>query len=247
MGIVFNNAIRNGGNMPKIQATTDYTTITGQLNSIALDTSSNVLYYWDPTVPEWIALNGGGAPSLQNVLNTGNTASGVGIEITGANIQVENSSFYCFDTSILGAVIANAEGYEYKSSISTQSYWKIYKDPISSGIWQKVKSSIGDYIILKPSAISGNIEVVYPNTSGQLYNLVFAAVTLVNGVGIYVNTGGSNNIVIGVIITNTNGSSSLAHAYKYSAVGTTITVTALKQNGATETNDQSILTVTIAK
>lgn len=247
MGIVFNNAIRNGGSMPKIQATTDYTTIVGQLNSIALDTSSNTLYYWDPTVPEWIGLNGGGAPTLQNVLNTGNTANGIGIEITGANIQVKNGSFVCFDLSILGAVIANATGYEYKSAISAESYWKIYKDPITSGIWQKVESDAGGYIILKPSTIVANIEVIYPNTSGQLYNLVFATVTLINGVGTYVNAGGLNNVVIGVIITNTNGSTSLANGYKYSAVGTLITVTALKQNGGTETSDQSTLTVTIAK
>jgi len=245
MGIVFNNAIRNGGNMPKIQATTDYTTITGQLNSIALDTSSNTLYYWDPTVPEWIGLNGGGAPNLQNVLNTGNTANGVGPEITGANIVVNESSLVSRDVNLDKLNITNGEGFELKNYDGTISYAKIGLNNLDSACL-KLRSVLGGTTAINSPYFAGNTSIELPNTSGFMYNLVFAAVTLVNGVGTYVNAGGVNNVVIGVIITNTNSSTALAHAYKYSAFGTLITVTALKQNGSTETNDQSTLTVTIA-
>lgn len=246
MGIVFNNAIRNGGNMPKIQATTDYTTITGQLNSIALDTSSNTLYYWDPTVPEWIGLNGGGAPTLQNVLNTGNTADSVGIEITGANIEVNESSLVSRDVNLDTLGIANGEGFELKKYDGTLSYAKMLTNGFGTGLL-RLRSLSGGKATINPPSLPSDTSIELPNTSGNMYNLVFADVTLVNGVGTYVNAGGLNNVVIGVIITNTNGSSSLAHAYKYSTFGTLITVTALKQNGATETSDQSTLNVTIAK
>lgn len=247
MGIVFNNAIRNAGGVPKIQATTDINTIVGQNSSLALSTANNTIYYWDPITLDWIQVAGGGVYGLSSVLAVNNNSDGVGMIISGANLNISNASLVVSDSGINGASIVNAEGYEFINSSNTITFYKVYTDPTTNDTYQKVYSDSGGTTILQPSTIGADVNVVYPNTSGQMYNLDIASITLTSGVGTYVVSGGSNNIVVGITVISINSSTSIGVNYKWSAFGTLITVTALKTNGGTETSDVSTLNVVIAK
>lgn len=247
MGIVFNNAIRNAGQMPKIQATTDINTIVGQNNSLALDTANNLLFYWDPSTPEWVPLSGAAALTLQQVLSNGNISTGIPLGIVDQNISIANASLLVADVAIDGRIVVNAVGIEWTDLIQTETRYQVYKDATTGDIYQKVLSDSGGTTILQPSAIGADVNVVYPNTSGQMYNLEFAAVTLTAGVGTYTVSGGANNIVMGITVSNINTSTTIGVAYKWSAFGSLITITSLKTNGGTETSDVSTLNVAIAK
>lgn len=242
MGIVFSNFIRNAGNMPKIQATTDYTTITGQQNSIALDTSSNTLYYWDPNSPEWIGLTGGGTPNLQNVLNTGNTAFGVGIDITGQNIVINTASLLVRDTT-LGAIVVNAAGILFGDYDLTANRYVL--EMVSNNPVQSITNSVGGTMELSPGANTGIIAVNYPKTSGNIYCIELVEATLINGVATF-NPGGESNLILGVGVKVSSGT--MGVTYQWSGIGGSgaITITSLKTSGGIETSDNSTLYVTIA-
>lgn len=246
MGIVFNNAIRNGGQMPKIQATTDINTIVGQNNSLALDTSVNTLYYWDPITLSWITVVGSGFPGdLQSVLNIGYQASSP-IEITSYNITVNEASLVSQDVNLDASSVVNGEGYELLKYDGTLSYAKLLTNGFGVGLL-RLRGLAGGKTTINPASLASDIYVELPNTTGTMYNLVFAAVTLTNGVGTYTVSGGSNNVVMGITVSNINTSSTIGVAYKWSAFGSLITITSLKTNGGTETSDVSTLNVAIAK
>lgn len=247
MGIVFNNAIRNAGQMPKIQATTDINTIVGQNNSLALDTANNLLFYWDPNTPEWVPLSGAAALTLQQVLSNGNVSTGIPLAIIGQNISIANASLLVADATIDGQIVVNAVGIKWTDLIATETRYQVYKDATTGDIYQKVLSDTGGTTILQPSAIATDVNVIYPNTSGQMYNLVFASITLIAGVGTYVVSGGSNSNILGIYVSGVNASTQIGVNYKWTKFGNLITITSLKSNGATETSDVSTLNISIAK
>lgn len=245
MAIVFNNAIRNGGQMPKIQATTDINTIVGQNNSLALDINTNTLYYWEPYNLIWIALTSGGLPGLPSVLSVDNVAYN-SITLYDDNFTVNNGNIISQDNIANGVSKITPEGYELLNYNQTQSFVKINNNGFGSGLIQ-ILNYLGGKSNLQPAQASYNTSTTLPTTTGQLYNLEFAAVTLTAGVGTYTVSGGVNNIVMGITVSNINTSSTIGVAYKWSAFGSLITITSLKTNGGTETSDVSTLNVAIAK
>jgi len=243
MGIVFNNAIRNGGQMPKIQATTDINTIVGQNNSLALDTSVNTLYYWDPTALSWVTVVGpGSSGDLQSVLSIGYQASSP-IEITGQNITVNEASFFARDNTLSRAIVANADGIIFGNYDLTDQYYVLAM--VFGNLVQSITNSVGGVINLQPNGNAGTIAVTYPKVSGNLYCIDIFEVTLINGVVTF-SPGGENNLILGVGIKTATGT--LGVNYKWAGTGgnTTVSITSLKTNATTETSDQSTLYVTIA-
>lgn len=243
MGILFNNAIRNGGNMPKIQATTNINTVVGQLNSLALDTTSTILYYWDPSTSAWIALSVGSSLDFENSLLNGNSAFGIGPVVTGANYEVNEASFFARDNNLSRAIVANGDGIIFGNYDLTDQYYvlaMVFGNPV-----QSITNSVGGTMELQPGANTGAIAVTYPKTSGNLYCIDIFEVTLVNGVVTF-SPGGQSNLILGIGIKTAIGT--LGVNYKWAGVGGSgaITITSLKTNGTTETSDLSVLYVTIA-
>lgn len=242
MGIVFNNAIRNGGNMPKIQATTDINAIVGQLNSLALDTTNSNLYFWDYTGSGWNLIYGGGALNLQQVLSNGYQAASP-IEITGQNITVNEASLLARDVNLTRAIVANGDGIIFGNYDLTDQYYilsLLFGNPV-----QSITNSVGGTINLAPGSNTGTIAVSLPKTDGQLYCIDIFEITLVNGTVTF-SPGGQNNLILGVGIKSAIGA--LGVAYKWAGTGGSgsITITSLKTNGTTEASDLSVLYVTIA-
>jgi len=243
MGIVFNNAIRNGGNVPKIQAATDLALITGQNNSLALQTTAGLLYYWNPGTLSWLPVNGSGNPNLESVLTEGNTATGIGIEITSANITVDEASLLARDVNLDRATIVNADGIIFGNFDLTDQFYVlawVFGNPV-----QSITNSLGGTMELSPGANTGTIAVNYPKTSGNLYCIDLVEVTLINGIVTF-NPGGESNLILGVGIKTASGT--LGISYSWSGIGGSgaITITSLKTNGGVETSDNSVLYVTIA-
>lgn len=245
MAIVFNNAIRNAGNMPKIQATTDINSIVGQNNSLALETATNTIYYWDPTTLIWNPVLSGGAVGLPAVLSVDNVAYN-SIILYDDNFTVNNGNIISQDNIADGVSKITPEGYEFLNYNQTQSYVKINNNGFGSGLIA-ILSALGGKSFLNPPDASFNTITTLPNTTGQLYNLEFANVTLSSGVGTYTLLGGNSIIVMGVTVKNINSSTAIGVNYKWSVVGSLITITSLKTNGGTETSDVSTLYVAIAK
>jgi len=245
MAIVFNNAIRNAGQMPKIQATTDINTIVGQNNSLALDINTNTLYYWEPYNLIWIALTSGGLPGLPSVLSVDNIAYN-SITLYDDNFTVNNGNIISQDNITDGVSRITPSGYELLNYNQTETFVNIINNGFGSGLIQ-ILNYLGGKSNLQPAQASYNTSTTLPTTSGQLYNLEFAAVTLTAGVGTYTVSGGVNNIVMGITVSNINTSSTIGVAYKWSAFGSLITITSLKTNGGTETSDVSTLNVAIAR
>lgn len=242
MGVIFNNAIRNGGDIPKIQATVDINAIVGQNNSLALDKSSNTIYYWDPATSGWIVVTGGSPGDLQSVLSIGYQASSP-IEITGQNITVNEASFFARDNNLSRGIVVNGDGVIFGNYDLTDQYYvlaMVFGNPV-----QSITNSVGGTMELQPGANTGAIAVTYPKTSGSLYCIDIFEVTLVNGVVTF-SPGGQSNLILGIGIKSAIGT--LGVNYKWAGVGGSgaITITSLKTNATTETSDLSVLYVTIA-
>ncbi len=80
-----------------------------------------------------------------------------------------------------------------------------------------------------------------------MYNLVFASVVLIAGVGTYIVSGGVNSNILGINVSNINTSTQIGVSYKWTKIANLITITALKSNGNIETSDVSTLNISIAK
>jgi len=216
------------------------------------DLWSKVMTY-DSGTGKWylnVSGGGGGGGDLQTVLDNGNTSINTGIVLQGtADLNVNGGNVY---VNGVPSVIKNYNHLSNRQTVINDSLISIDKVDGSGSVDGSLMTLTENLLSWQNEDLTGSVYLQPYQYNGQNINLpdidggmktvgtwdstfVSGVITLVEGRFFL----GLPNFSI--MITNTNGSSSLAHAYKFELIPSTFTakITALKQNGGTETNDVS--------